>query len=121
MFLMVPRAATLEKIKETQEEMQRGQEEMQREQKKQRALLLTIKKLSAENKTELRRTREVLMKGIFEATEVSKPTTFIVLKEELPEPTSEEEKEQLHREELLAQEQDQLQVQELVREQEQEQ
>ena len=35
------------------------------------------------------------MKGIFEATEVSKPTTFIVLNEQLPEPTSEEEKEQL--------------------------
>jgi len=68
---------------------------MQREQEKQRALLLTIKELSIENKTELRRTREVLMKGIFEATEVSKPTTFIVLNEELPEPTSEEEKKQL--------------------------
>lgn len=58
-------------------------------------LLTAIKELSTENKTELRRTREVLMKGIFEATEVSKPTTFIVLNEQLPEPTSEEEKKQL--------------------------
>jgi hypothetical protein len=82
-------AATLEKIVEKQEEMQREQE-------KQTALVLTaIKELSTENKTELRRTREVLMKGIFEATEVSKPTTFIVLNEQLPEPTSEEEKKQL--------------------------
>ena len=69
--------------------------ELRVEQDKQTALLLTIKELSTENKTELRRTREVLMKGIFEATEVSKPTTFIVLNEQLPEPTSEEEKEQL--------------------------
>ena len=58
-------------------------------------LLLVIKDLSTENKTELRHTREALMKGIFEATEVHTPTTFIVLNEELPEPPSEEEKEKL--------------------------
>ena len=82
-------AATLKEIKEKQEEMQREQE-------KQTALVLTaIKELGAENKTELRRTREVLMKGIFEATEVSQPTTFIVLNEKLPEPTTEEEEKQL--------------------------
>ena len=69
--------------------------EIRVEQDKQMVLLTAIKELSTENKTELRRTREVLMKGIFEATEVSKPTTFIVLNEQLPEPTSEEEKEQL--------------------------
>ena len=40
-------------------------------------------------------TREVLMEGIFEATEVSKPPTFIVLNEKLPDPPTEEEKEQL--------------------------
>ena len=54
-----------------------------------------IKDLSAENKSELRRTREVLMKGIFEATEVNKPTTFIVLNELLPDLPSEDEKERL--------------------------
>merc|ERR1740139_361768 len=63
------------------------------------ANVMVIKKLGIENKAELRRTREVLMKGLFEATEVSTPTTFIVLNEELPPPPTEEEKKKL---EMLA-------------------
>ena len=66
------------------------------EQANQTALLTVIKNLSIENKLELNRTRKVLMKGIFEASEVNMPTTFIVLKEELPEqPPSDEEEKQL--------------------------
>ena len=75
--------------------MLKNQEEMQRGQEKQMALLLVIKDLSLESKVELLHTREALMKGIFEATEVHTPTTFIVLTELLPEPPSEEEKGQL--------------------------
>eukprot|EP00964_Phaeocystis_antarctica_P148179 scaffold114948_cov69-Phaeocystis_antarctica.AAC.1 len=63
--------------------------------KKNNTLLLAIKDLSLENKSELRRTREVLMKGIFEATEVSTPTTFIVLNQKLPGPPSKEQEKQL--------------------------
>ena len=55
-----------------------------------------IKKLGIENKVELRRTREVLLKGIFEATEVTTPTTFIVLNEKLPkDPPSKKVKDEL--------------------------
>merc|ERR1740124_1312446 len=69
--------------------------EVREEQDKQTALLLVIKDLSLESKVELLHTREALMKGIFEATEVKTPTTFIVLEELLPDPPSEEEKERL--------------------------
>merc|ERR1740124_2151387 len=69
--------------------------EVREEQDKQTALLLVIKDLSLESKVELRHTREALMKGIFEATEVKTPTTFIVLEELLPDPPSEEEKKRL--------------------------
>ena len=75
--------------------MLKNQEEMQRGQEKQMALLLVIKDLSLESKVELLHTREALMKGIFEATEVNTPTTFIVLKEMLPDPPSKEEKKKL--------------------------
>jgi len=68
------------------------------EQDKQTELLAAIKELSLENKTELLQTRKVLLKGIFEATEVKTPTTFIILDEML----SAEEPE------LSAEEQDQL-------------
>jgi len=43
-----------------------------------------IRKLSEEHRVELRRTRDVLLKGIFEVTEVNTPTCFVVLTEELP-------------------------------------
>ena len=46
--------------------------------------VLIIKELSLENKIELLHTRKALMKGIFEATEVKTPTTFIILDKELP-------------------------------------
>lgn len=52
-------------------------------QEKQMALLAAIKELSLENKIELLHTRKALMKGIFEATEVKTPTTFIILDEML--------------------------------------
>jgi hypothetical protein len=78
-----------------QEKLDAIQEGISKVQKKQTTLLLALKDLSLENKSELRRTREVLMKGIFEATEVHMPTTFIVLNKKLPDPPSEEEKEQL--------------------------
>jgi len=48
-----------------------------------------IKDLGTESKAELVRTRYVLLKGIFEATEVCTPTTFIVLNDKLPEPPNE--------------------------------
>eukprot|EP00984_Skeletonema_dohrnii_P011088 scaffold4399_cov75-Skeletonema_dohrnii-CCMP3373.AAC.4 len=54
-----------------------------------------IKKLSYESQSELLRTRHVLLKGIFEATEVRTPTTFIILNNELPpaaDPSDEEAK-----------------------------
>ena len=81
-------AATLKTIVDNQEELKRGQE-------KQMALLLVIKELSFENKIELLHTRKALMKGIFEATEVKTPTTFIILDEELPPELSAEEQDQL--------------------------
>jgi hypothetical protein len=81
-------AATLKLIVDNQEELKRGQE-------KQMALLLVIKELSFENKIELLHTRKALMKGIFEATEVKTPTTFIILDEELPPELSAEAQEQL--------------------------
>jgi hypothetical protein len=65
------------------------------EQGKQTALLLVIKELSLENKIELLHTRKALMKGIFEATEVKTPTTFIILDKELPPELSAEAQEQL--------------------------
>ena len=75
--------------------IQEGVNKVREEQDKQTALLLIIKELSIENKTELRHTREALMKGIFEATEVHMPTTFIVLNKELPVLLSKEEKDEL--------------------------
>jgi serine/threonine protein kinase len=49
-----------------------------------------IKELSFESQDELRRIRSVFLKGIFEATEVKTPTTFIVLNDELPPKPSDE-------------------------------
>eukprot|EP00985_Skeletonema_marinoi_P031833 scaffold37823_cov201-Skeletonema_marinoi.AAC.9 len=54
-----------------------------------------IKKLGIESKAELRHTRHVLLKGIFEATEVDTPTTFIILNDKLPEPPNEEMKKKI--------------------------
>eukprot|EP00985_Skeletonema_marinoi_P010383 scaffold4880_cov80-Skeletonema_marinoi.AAC.1 len=60
--------------------------------------ILVIKKLSYESKKELLRTRHVLLKGIFEATEVRTPTTFIILNNVLPtavDPSDEETKKKI--------------------------
>jgi len=62
---------------------------------KMNANILVIKKLSFENQSELLRTRHVLLKGIFEATEVRTPTTFIVLNDELPPEPSDGDKEKI--------------------------
>ena len=93
-FFNVPKPGDLE-AKKTLDAIQADIAKVREEQDKQTTLLLVIKDLSTENKIELLHTREALMKGIFEATEVHTPTTFIVLSEELPEPPSEEEKNQL--------------------------
>ena len=44
----------------------------------------SILKLSEEHRDELRKTRSTLMRAIYEATEVSTPTAFVILKEKLP-------------------------------------
>jgi hypothetical protein len=54
------------------------------------ANIVVIKKMGDESMFELRRTCHVLLKGIFEATEVSIPTTFIVVNDKLPPKPSEE-------------------------------
>eukprot|EP00577_Skeletonema_sp_RCC1716_P003798 CAMPEP_0113416640 /NCGR_PEP_ID=MMETSP0013_2-20120614/25227_1 /TAXON_ID=2843 ORGANISM="Skeletonema costatum, Strain 1716" /NCGR_SAMPLE_ID=MMETSP0013_2 /ASSEMBLY_ACC=CAM_ASM_000158 /LENGTH=1678 /DNA_ID=CAMNT_0000303715 /DNA_START=200 /DNA_END=5233 /DNA_ORIENTATION=- /assembly_acc=CAM_ASM_000158 len=62
---------------------------------KMNANILVIKQLSYKNQSELLRTRHVLLKGIFEATEVRTPTTFIILNNVLPtavDPSDEETK-----------------------------
>ena len=59
------------------------------------ANVVVIKKLSVEGKDELRRTRHVLLRGIFEAADVRTPTTFIILNNKLPpaaDPSDEEAK-----------------------------
>eukprot|EP00966_Prymnesium_polylepis_P324984 7380982-Prymnesium_polylepis.1 len=74
------------------EEILATQRAMQAEQQKHTMMLTAIQDLSIECKRELRHTREVLLKGIFEATEVQMPTSFVVLLEELPAPPSAAEK-----------------------------
>eukprot|EP00964_Phaeocystis_antarctica_P068075 scaffold41228_cov50-Phaeocystis_antarctica.AAC.4 len=51
--------------------------------------------MGEEHRSELRRTREVLLKAVFEATEVQTPTAFIILEEKLPDDEKEEEKQML--------------------------
>jgi len=62
---------------------------------KMNANILVIKQLSYKNQSELLRTRHVLLKGIFEATEVRTPTTFIVLNSKLPPEPSDGDKEKI--------------------------
>ena len=57
--------------------------------------VLVIKELSYESQSELLRTRHVLLKGIFEATEVRTPTAFIILNDELPPEPSDGDKEKM--------------------------
>eukprot|EP00964_Phaeocystis_antarctica_P114301 scaffold78284_cov69-Phaeocystis_antarctica.AAC.1 len=70
-------AASLAGIQEDVRKVREAQDE-------QTALLIAIKELSLDNKIELLHTRKALMKGIFDATEVKTPTTFIILDKELP-------------------------------------
>ena len=56
------------------------------------AKLNVVVTMGEKHSSELRRTRDVLMKSIFEATDVNTPTAFIVLAEELPPPPSTEQK-----------------------------
>ena len=44
----------------------------------------SILRLSEEHRDELRQTRSTLIRAIYEATEVSTPTAFVILKEKLP-------------------------------------
>eukprot|EP00964_Phaeocystis_antarctica_P083850 scaffold52787_cov60-Phaeocystis_antarctica.AAC.1 len=46
--------------------------------------------MGEQHRSELRRTREVLLKAVFEATEVQTPTAFIILEEKLPDDEEEE-------------------------------
>lgn len=73
-------------LKEMNEKLDRQNEKLDRIEQNTRMLI----DLNREHKNELRRTSEVLMKAIFEATEVMMPTTFIVLHNKLPVPSAEE-------------------------------
>ena len=70
----------------TQEKLAKIIEQQDKDSKKLDAIL----SLSKEHREELRKTRQVLLKAVFEATEVSTPTCFVVLNEELPELTADE-------------------------------
>jgi serine/threonine protein kinase/ankyrin repeat protein len=81
----------LERFEKNLERFEKNQENQVKQLEIMNANIAVIKKLSFESKFELRRTRHVLLKGIFEATEVSIPTTFVVLNDKLPPEPSDEE------------------------------
>uniref|UniRef100_A0A7S3ZY23 Calmodulin n=1 Tax=Pelagomonas calceolata TaxID=35677 RepID=A0A7S3ZY23_9STRA len=64
----------------TQEKLDKIIEQQEKDSKKLDAIL----SLSEKHRDELRQTRSTLMRAIYEATEVSTPTAFVVLKERLP-------------------------------------
>jgi DNA-binding transcriptional MerR regulator len=64
----------------TQEKLDKIIEQQEKDSKKLDAIL----SLSEEHRDELRQTRSTLIRAMFEATEVSTPTAFVVLKEKLP-------------------------------------
>eukprot|EP00985_Skeletonema_marinoi_P010385 scaffold4881_cov201-Skeletonema_marinoi.AAC.2 len=80
-----------ERLKDFGESLQSQAKQLE----KMNANILVIKQLSYENQSELLRTRHVLLKGIFEATEVRTPTTFIVLNNKLPPEPSDGDKEKI--------------------------
>ncbi|EOD13279.1 hypothetical protein EMIHUDRAFT_119917 [Emiliania huxleyi CCMP1516] len=86
-----PQEKVLEELRLIKEEQTRQGEE----QRKQTEMLVVVMELSIENKRELRRTCDVLLKGIFEASEVTIPTTFVVVLKKLPEALNKEEKAKL--------------------------
>jgi len=88
-------AEILAELNERSKEMNERTKRIEVEQEKQTSMLTTIQELSVENRSELRRTREVLLKGIFEATEVHTPTSFVVLSKKLLDPTEDDKKLQL--------------------------
>jgi hypothetical protein len=49
-----------------------------------------LKRLGKEHRSELRLTRQTLIRAVFEATEVETPTAFIVLEDKLPDETEEQ-------------------------------
>eukprot|EP00966_Prymnesium_polylepis_P078305 1815591-Prymnesium_polylepis.1 len=77
------------------DELLKNQDEIKAEQQKQTTMLNTIQQLSLENRRELSRTRDVLLKGMFEATEVQTPTCFVVLDAPLPELSDDDKRLQL--------------------------
>jgi serine/threonine protein kinase len=70
-------------MKDRLERFEKNQESQVKQLEIMNANIVVIKKLSIESKFELRHTCHVLLKGIFEATEVSTPSSFIVLKNKL--------------------------------------
>ena len=64
----------------TQEKLDKIIEQQEKDSKKLDAIL----SLSEEHRDELRQTRSTLIRAIYEATEVSTPTAFVILKEKLP-------------------------------------
>jgi len=64
-------------FREDFEELRQGNKRIEKE-------LKALKSMTHENLSEIRLTRSVLLKGIFEATEVMVPTTFIILPKKLP-------------------------------------
>ncbi|KAL1499022.1 hypothetical protein AB1Y20_013538 [Prymnesium parvum] len=81
---VAPQQEVLDALKRIEAE----QLEAKAEQKRQTAMLAAIQELSVENRSELAKTRTVLLKGIFEAAEVQTPTAFVVLRSKLPDPPS---------------------------------
>mmetsp|Transcript_74809 Transcript_74809/g.206351 ORF Transcript_74809/g.206351 Transcript_74809/m.206351 type:complete len:1089 (+) Transcript_74809:132-3398(+) len=82
-------------LKKKIDEMNERTKRMEEEQHKQTTMLTTIQSLSLENRSELSRTRDVLLKGFFEATEMHTPTCFVVLDAPLPELSEDDKKLQL--------------------------
>ena len=64
----------------TQEKLDKIIEQQEKDSKKLDAIL----SLSEKHRDELRQTRSTLIRAIYEATEVSTPTAFVILKEKLP-------------------------------------
>mmetsp|Transcript_14389 Transcript_14389/g.19704 ORF Transcript_14389/g.19704 Transcript_14389/m.19704 type:complete len:333 (-) Transcript_14389:471-1469(-) len=68
--------------------IEKGQAQLKEGQSK---ILNVIKDMTMKQKSELVQMQEVLLRGIFEATEVNVPTTFVILQEELLSKEKEEE------------------------------
>jgi hypothetical protein len=87
----------LEKLQNGQSEIKATTERVETEQKKQTKLLETIDKrtftieaISDKTYLQLRKTEQVLLRGMFEATEVTMPTSFLITPNKLEHPTGSE-------------------------------